>query len=302
MTPPNSAPQRGAANSGEATPNANAQVPGAQNIGNASGIQGHGIADVNMNAMMNQFGGLGINGHQPIPGMVPVATPDGRIVYIAANYPAHGMAAAGIPAYAQASETIPAAYGAPYIPYTGYNHQLMQQSGLGPYTPARVNVAHDRSETSSREVPGLDIRRSSNSTNESLPATPFFGSMISRDQGARIAVFDRSTYNTPSPQQILVADDEGDAKRQEERRAQLVAEGLTELDPKIPAAIPAIFTDRVKTLEQSLDTKQPGNRNVYIRGLHPTTDDDLLLKYAERFGPVESSKAIIEGSTGACKG
>jgi hypothetical protein len=41
---------------------------------------------------------------------------------------------------------------------------------------------------------------------------------------------------------------------------------------------------------------------VYIRGLHPTTDDELLLRYTQRFGDVETSKAIIDTGSGACKG
>ena len=58
----------------------------------------------------------------------------------------------------------------------------------------------------------------------------------------------------------------------------------------------------MKSLDQSLDNRIPGNRNVYIRGLHPTTDDELLYLFASRFGAVETSKAIIDTGTGACKG
>ncbi|KAK7218487.1 hypothetical protein V2G26_006490 [Clonostachys chloroleuca] len=58
----------------------------------------------------------------------------------------------------------------------------------------------------------------------------------------------------------------------------------------------------MKSLEQSLENRIPGNRNVYIRGLHPTTDDELLFLFANRFGAVETSKAIIDTGTGACKG
>jgi hypothetical protein len=58
----------------------------------------------------------------------------------------------------------------------------------------------------------------------------------------------------------------------------------------------------MRTLEQSLSNPIYGNRNVYIRGLHPNTDDDTLAAYAARFGRVETSKAIIDTSTGACKG
>ncbi|KOS17841.1 Sporulation-specific protein 5 [Escovopsis weberi] len=75
-------------------------------------------------------------------------------------------------------------------------------------------------------------------------------------------------------------------------------------DPAVPKAVPAVFTPpgQMKTLDQSLENRIPGNRNVYIRGLHPTTDDDLLFQFASRFGPVETSKAIIDTATGACKG
>ncbi|KAK7958160.1 RNA binding protein MSSP-2 [Apiospora saccharicola] len=81
-------------------------------------------------------------------------------------------------------------------------------------------------------------------------------------------------------------------------------DALLTRDPAIPQAVPAVFTpqENMKTLEQSLTNPIPGNRNVYIRGLHPTTDDDTLYKYAARFGRVETSKAIIDTTTGACKG
>jgi RNA recognition motif-containing protein len=79
---------------------------------------------------------------------------------------------------------------------------------------------------------------------------------------------------------------------------------LLKTEPAVPKAVPAVFTPvgQMKSLEQSLENRIPGNRNVYIRGLHPTTDDDLLLSYAARFGAVETSKAIIDTGTGACKG
>jgi hypothetical protein len=79
---------------------------------------------------------------------------------------------------------------------------------------------------------------------------------------------------------------------------------LLKQDPPIPDAVPAVFTppSHTKSIEQCLENRIHGNRNVYIRGLHPTTDDELLHKYASRFGKVEQSKAIIDTSTGACKG
>jgi RNA recognition motif-containing protein len=81
-------------------------------------------------------------------------------------------------------------------------------------------------------------------------------------------------------------------------------EELLVKEPPIPKAVPAVFTPtgQMKSVEQSLENRIPGNRNVYIRGLHPTTDDELLYLFAARFGPVETSKAIIDTGTGACKG
>ena len=58
----------------------------------------------------------------------------------------------------------------------------------------------------------------------------------------------------------------------------------------------------MRTLDQSLHNPIKNNRNVYIRGLHPNTDDETLAQYAARFGKVETSKAIIDTATGACKG
>ncbi|KAI1409605.1 hypothetical protein F5Y13DRAFT_203279 [Hypoxylon sp. FL1857] len=263
-----------------------------------NGVQSHAIIDANMSAMVSQFGGLGINGVPHIPGMIPMATPDGRIIQVATNYPAPaipapGMSAHGIPTLGYTPgqpDAYSVPYGTHYLPPGGYNAPLY---AIAPYTPARAGIAHERTDTSSRDLPGLDIRRSSYSTNESTPATPFLGSMASRDQGPRVTVFDRSTYNTPSPQQVVATEALQEPKSP-----------LLDREPKIPFAIPAVFTpqENMKTLEQSLVNTIPGNRNVYIRGFHPTTDDALLLKYAERFGTVETSKAIIDSSTGACKG
>jgi RNA recognition motif-containing protein len=86
--------------------------------------------------------------------------------------------------------------------------------------------------------------------------------------------------------------------------SEAILEELSNRKPAIPKAVPAVFTPpgQMKSLEQSLENRIPGNRNVYIRGLHPTTDDELLFLFASRFGAVETSKAIIDTGTGACKG
>jgi hypothetical protein len=58
----------------------------------------------------------------------------------------------------------------------------------------------------------------------------------------------------------------------------------------------------MRTLEQSLYNPTKDNRNAYIHGLHPDTNDKTLTAYAALFGRVESFKAMIDTATGACKG
>ncbi|KAI0165475.1 hypothetical protein GGR57DRAFT_121410 [Xylariaceae sp. FL1272] len=267
-----------------------------------------GSADAGMSAVVNQLSGLGINAgpvgpNGTVPGMMGsyvATTADGQVMYPA------GYAPAGFPAlgYAQAPESGNAGF-PPYIAQPGF--QAYVPYPYVPYTPR--GILSERSDVNAKEVPALENRRSSYSTNESTPATPFFGgSMASRDQASRVAVFDRSTYTTPSPQQYLAAAP-GVAQNPKAVYTYTAPvdrdlDALVAQEPTIPQAVPAVFTPRksMKTLDQSLVNNIPGNRNVYIRGLHPTTDDDLLLRYAERFGKVETSKAIIDTTTGACKG
>ncbi|KAI1423291.1 hypothetical protein F5Y12DRAFT_786128 [Xylaria sp. FL1777] len=232
-----------------------------------------------------------------------VTTADGQLLYPASYAPA------GIPAYGygQTPDAANSGFTTPYLAQGGFPAYVPYS--YVPYTPGRAGIMSERSDAATKEVPGLENRRSSYSTNESTPATPFFGgSMASRDPASRVAVFDRSSYTTPSPQQYL-----GGVPNVAQHPKGLYSyplaadrdlDALLRRDPPIPTAVPAVFTPRksMKTLEQSLVNNIPGNRNVYIRGLHPTTDDDLLLRYAERFGKVETSKAIIDTTTGACKG
>ncbi|KAF6809764.1 RNA binding protein mssp-2 [Colletotrichum sojae] len=191
----------------------------------------------------------------------------------------------------------------PYVPY-----------GMMPFTPGRAvssNAAlQDRTNRNTSDVPGLDNRRHSGgsyTTTESAPTTPFYNGGSKNDKGPRVAALDRSTYTTPSPQQMVgpnmfiePAAKHGIINIPVDRNL----EELLKQEPAIPKAVPAVFTPaaQMKTLDQSLENRIPGNRNVYIRGLHPTTDDELLYRFASRFGEVETSKAIIDTSTGACKG
>ncbi|KAK3339205.1 hypothetical protein B0H65DRAFT_475716 [Neurospora tetraspora] len=245
----------------------------------------------NMNAVMNQFSSLALPsgpgnptvpqsqaGHQyymqdqqvayqyPVPMHVGVPPEAAYQIGVAGQYP------------------VQAGYAPLPIPY----HSV-------PYTPGRVASYGERSS----EAPGLENRRGSYSTNESTPATPFFGTFSDRGGNGRVAVI-RSSFNTPSPEQVIASG--GVAKSAPVVDEELLA--LLKESPLIPDAVPAVFTPptHTKSIEQCLENRIQGNRNVYIRGLHPTTDDELLLRYASRFGKVEQSKAIIDTSTGACKG
>ncbi|KAI1174612.1 hypothetical protein F4777DRAFT_599369 [Nemania sp. FL0916] len=231
-----------------------------------------------------------------------ITTADGQLLYqpgYAASAPAYG--------YGHGPDAANPGFSTPYLSQGSFPAYVPYS--YVPYPAGRAGILSERSEAATKELPDLANRRSSYSTNESTPATPFFGgSMAARDPSSRVAVFDRSSYTTPSPQQYL-----GGALTVPQHPKGLYSyplvidrdlDALLRRDPAIPPAVPAVFTPRksMKTLEQSLVNNIPGNRNVYIRGLHPTTDDDLLLRFTERFGKVETSKAIIDTTTGACKG
>lgn len=156
------------------------------------------------------------------------------------------------------------------------------------------------------DVPGLHRRGSHSTIEGSVPGTPSFYAGTAARPDANIATLDRSPlYATPSPpglSQALL----GKAMQFGSPRTanDLYIDKLLVQHPAIPRAIPAVYTPRenLRTLEQSLSNPIAGNRNVYIRGLHPDTHDDTLAAYAIRFGKVETTKAIIDNSTGACKG
>lgn len=248
-------------------------------------------------SLLSQFGpmGLGSGGMGPagpamhnIPPGAFMNGHDGSIVF-AAHYPGPAypmMADHGYGAAAYPMQYPPGGYAPAYA-----------HGGMMPYAPAGRPVAYG--DRIPRELPVLDNRRSSYSTSatESAPATPFFGHGTDRlNGGTRVASLERSSYTTPSPRENVtyMAHAKSPADPDIER--------LLAQEPPVPKAVPAVWTDHIKPLEQCLENRIQGNRNVYIRGLHPTTDDDLLLRYTERFGEVEQSKAIIDTATGACKG
>lgn len=262
-----------------------------------SASHGHQIGHPsdNMGALMNQFNSLtlssgpnmssgSLSGVQPPHGYC--TTQEQQIAYQGYPVPMHvGMAP---------EATYPFGVSGQYPVQGGFAQVPVPYHAI-PYTPGRIASYGDRNS----DVPGLENRRGSYSTTESTPATPFFGSTSERGSAARVAVI-RSAYSTPSSDQLLVPS--GIPKVSQPIDEDILS--LLKQDPAIPEAVPAVFTPptHTKSIEQCLENRINGNRNVYIRGLHPTTDDELLHKYASRFGPVEQSKAIIDTSTSACKG
>lgn len=266
--------------------------------GGAAGNPVH-LQDDGLGGLMTQFGTMGLaNGNMPptgptMHGLNPgafVTGADGTIVF------ATPYAGALHPILAEHHAYGTAAYPIQY-PAGGYPTAYATGSMI-PLTPGRPMTYGDRVP---RDLPILENRRSSYSTSatESTPATPYFGHTADRiNGGTRVASLERSSYTTPSPRETATYVPGSHAKLAIDPDI----ERLLMLDPPVPKAVPAVWTDHVKPLEQCLKNRIQGNRNVYIRGLHPTTDDDLLLRYTERFGEVEQSKAIIDTATGACKG
>ncbi|CAM1511579.1 Fc.00g090920.m01.CDS01 [Cosmosporella sp. VM-42] len=257
---------------------------------NSSHLAIPGSADPN--GLMSQFQGmsLGMGSHLGHPYMIGA---NGE--FILASVHASQQMGMG-----HSTENPYNPYGAFANPYVGVPVPLM------PFTPGRANAAHPRLDRGHSDVPGLENRRGSYSTTESAPATPYYaGGVSQRENGPRVASLDRSTYTTPSPQQMGMAALHVDgAPKTLVTVSDRTLDELLNKNPPVPKAVPAVFTPpgQMKSLEQSLENRIPGNRNVYIRGLHPTTDDELLYQFASRFGAVETSKAIIDTGTGACKG
>lgn len=262
-----------------------------------------------LGGLVSHFGALGLANNNLPQGAAPIAMPPTGYMPVDASV-MYNTAYGTIPApLNMGMQTADPVYGGG-VPGGHYIPQGGVPGGYGPvmfpYTPGRATTYGDRIDRGMRDVPGLDNRRGSYSTTatESTPGTPFFGGM-DRHNGPRVLSADRSSYTTPSPQQLAVSGMIGGTVTSKVKRvAEAELRALVEQDPQIPAAVPAVFTtpEQRKSLDQCLENRIEGNKNVYIRGLHPTTDDELLLKYASRFGEVEQSKAIIDTATGACKG
>ena len=261
-----------------------------------------------MAAIMNQFAGLALPGGNLATNTLPggansqlYVTADGQFFCAPAPssnmYPTQTLA----PGLADNAYAYPSSL--PYLGPGGYNY--LPGYPMVPYTPGRAGYYGDNH--LHKDVPGLENRRSSYSTNESTPGTPYYGAAALREHGTQIAAVDRSPFgSTPSPQQLPLPHVQHNGKSLSYKTipVDIDIDALLMQSPEIPRAVPAVFTPResMRTLDQSLSNPIYGNRNVYIRGLHPNTDDETLAAYATRFGKVETSKAIIDTSTGACKG
>ncbi|KAL6719187.1 hypothetical protein ACLMJK_003424 [Lecanora helva] len=154
-----------------------------------------------------------------------------------------------------------------------------------------------------QQIPELVApRRSSWSSNEEpSPHTPLDG----YNQAVMISGQSPTTWSTtPSPIQAQYPYNQQVAKAPHGVYVYYDFWKWTQQEPAIPPPVPAIHSGQDGgrgSLDKILDNRN-GTTNVYIRGLQPNTDDKMLEGYGRRFGAIASQKAIIEMSTGTCKG
>ncbi|KAI4262844.1 MAG: hypothetical protein L6R42_001987 [Xanthoria sp. 1 TBL-2021] len=153
-----------------------------------------------------------------------------------------------------------------------------------------------------QEVPDLAApRRSSFSSNEAdSPQTPLFTSYLGGYQPQLHGLDQQASVMgnfSPSHLGMQVA------KTSTGENTLVDFEAWTSKSPAIPPAVPAIDSPGGGrgTLEQIMHNPN-GTTNVYVRGLHPDTSDEMLHAYGSRFGNVQSAKSIIDTATGQCKG
>ena len=250
----------------------NAALLSQQKAGNAP----MAINDPSMNAMMSSQGGT--------PMFMQLN--DGTFIYTG---PTNGT-------YNQ----YPNAYTMPATQPSQY--QQLNYPGVpnGPHTP-RNNAWIPPQGV--QQIPELVApRRSSWSSNEEQsPQTPMDG----YNQAILISGHSPTTWSTtPSPIQAQYPYNHQVAKAPHGVYVYYDFWKWTQQEPAIPPPVPAIHSGQDGgrgSLDKILDNRN-GTTNVYIRGLQPNTDDKMLEGYGRRFGAIASQKAIIEMSTGTCKG
>lgn len=192
--------------------------------------------------------------------------------------------------------------------YAPVGHQFIMPGGYGnTHHMVNGNTPLSQGWNSSR-VPSSDMptlitppRDSTSSNEDDAPGTPFTQYTGYGAYPPGVAVIDRSphsvyAWSTPSPAQQAFAMGKSQVPNSISPRLQL----LVQQTPAIPKAIPAPYSP-MKPLDRSLENPN-GVTNVYIRGLLPTTTDEMLYNLASRFGEIMSSKSIIDHTSGLCKG
>ena len=219
---------------------------------------------------------------------------DGTFIYSSPNTAAYGN-------YSSYSNTYHTAAAQP-TQYHQAAYHGMAQAGVpnGPHTPrnnAWIPSQH------LQQIPELvGPRRSSWSSNEEQsPQTP----LDNYHQTVLISGQSPTTWSTtPSPIQAQYPYNQQVAKAPDGVYAYFDFWKWTQQEPAIPPPVPAIHSGQDGgrgSLDKILDNRN-GTTNVYIRGLQPNTDDKMLEGYGRRFGAIASQKAIIEMTTGTCKG
>lgn len=232
-------------------------------------------------------------------GQVLYSLPDGSLVFSGVNnglgsyqqHPAYGVTPAQNIHLQQTQ----------YSGFTASGNPMMPGTPLGQAWIATQNAP--------RDVPGLVAprRNSWSSSEETGPHTPIYS--IPNQMGYQTAPVytDHSPTtwsSTPSPHQtdhsyaahLVGKDGQGHPTFMDFKAIALQ-------DPPIPIAIPAPRTpnDGRGTLDKIFDNPYK-TTNVYIRGLHPNTTDDMLKQYGARFGRIDTAKSIIDHPRSLCKG
>ena len=186
-----------------------------------------------------------------------------------------------------------------------------QQMGYGNMSQATnfngITTPHGNGWISAQAMPPvpelIDHRRNSWSSNEEAsPHTPMFSHWHGPPY---LPHRSPSIWSTPSPMSGNMPHFHHFARDPSNGNA-VIADfwAWTHQDPVIPAPVPARHSgpDGGRgSLDKILDNPD-GTTNVYIRGLQPHTTDELLGLYGQRFGEIDTQKAIIDHATGTCKG
>ncbi|KAI9752322.1 MAG: hypothetical protein M4579_005665 [Chaenotheca gracillima] len=270
-------------------------------------------AFTNPNALHQALSGLSVHGGGPMPG-------PGMSTPMSAGPLGHQAGNVGPYQYMQQGP-----YFVPYQGFPGYATMPRQGTfdphcgpGAMPYPPHMHPLAPPgfhpgyqvvplTPQPSLAELPTLETRRTSSGSKETSghsasPDTPYLGAT---NQAAFHEAMAKGTvsprinygYETPSPPQYM------SALKGRAFTDPILEWGSTAASKAIPPPVMAgVFPPGSRKPLNLCLTNQNRTRNVYIRGLHPATSDELLLAYGALFGPVESAKAIVDIQSGECKG